>query len=139
MKTICSYCDGKRIASVLLMLVMALSSFATDIKETPVETDPDDLVIVNGDTISMILPERNFGRYDRGLYNFLYIPKGAWAFGLTASYGEFNSEDMEILSVIKDFNFKGKMYSIKPSVSYFFRHNQSIGFILNYTDRKSVV
>lgn len=137
MKTICSYCDGKRIASVLLMLVMALSSFATDIKETPVETDPDDLVIVNGDTISMILPERNFGRYDRGLYNFLYIPKGAWAFGLTASYGEFNSEDMEILSVIKDFNFKGKMYSIKPSVSYFFRHNQSIGFILNYTRGKA--
>ena len=67
----------------------------------------EDLVIVGSDTISILLPERNLGRYDRGLFNYLFIPKGQWAFGLTASYGEFNSEDVEVLSVIKDFNFKG--------------------------------
>jgi hypothetical protein len=43
-------------------------------------------VIVGEDTVSVILPERNFGRYDRGLYNYLFIPKGKWAIGLTASY-----------------------------------------------------
>ncbi len=59
--------------------------------------------------------------------------KGQWAFGLTASYGEFNSEDVEVLSVIKDFNFKGKLYSIKPSVSYFFKSNQSLGLKFDYT------
>lgn len=93
----------------------------------------DEKVIVGEDTVSIIIPERNFGRYDRGLFNYLYIPKGRWAFGLTASYGEFNSEDVQILSVLSDFDFKGKMYSIKPSVSYFFRNNQSIGFVLDYT------
>ena len=61
----------------------------------------EDLVIVGSDTISILLPERNLGRYDRGLFNYLFIPKGQWAFGLTASYGEFNSEDVEVLSVIK--------------------------------------
>lgn len=93
----------------------------------------EDLVIVGSDTISILLPERNLGRYDRGLFNYLFIPKGQWAFGLTASYGEFNSEDVEVLSVIKDFNFKGKLYSIKPSVSYFFKSNQSLGLKFDYT------
>lgn len=93
----------------------------------------DEKVIVGGDTISIIIPERNYGRYDRGLFNYLFIPKGQWAFGLTASYGEFDADDVQILSVLKDFNFKGKIYSIKPSISYFIRNNQSIGLKFNYT------
>ena len=36
-------------------------------------------VIVGEDTVSIIIPQRNFGRYDRGLFNFLFIPKGQWA------------------------------------------------------------
>jgi len=93
----------------------------------------DEKVIVGDDTVSIIIPQRNFGRYDRGLFNFLFIPKGQWAFGLTASYGEFGSEDIQVLSVLKDFDFKGKLYSIKPSVSYFIGNNQSIGLKFNYT------
>lgn len=90
-------------------------------------------VIVGADTVSMILKDRNFGRYDRGLYNFLFIPKGQWAFGLSASYGEFDSEDVQILSLMKDLTFRGKLYSLKPEVNYFIRNNQSIGFRFNYT------
>ena len=80
---------------------------------------PSEKVIVNGDTVSMVIPQRNFGRYDRGLFNYLFIPKGEWAFGLTASYGELNTEDIQVLGILKDLDFKGKIYSIKPSVSYF--------------------
>lgn len=90
-------------------------------------------VIVGNDTIGIILPQRNFGRYDRGLFNFLFIPKGQWSFGLTASYGEFNSDDVQILNAIKDFNFNGKMYSIKPSIGYFITNNQSLGVKFNFT------
>lgn len=93
----------------------------------------DEKVIVGGDTVSVILPEKNYGRYDRGLFNYLYIPKGQWAFGLTASYGEFDADDVQLLSVLKDFDFKGKIYSIKPSISYFIRNNQSIGLKFSYT------
>ena len=88
--------------------------------------DKDKLVIVDGDTVSMIIPERNFGRYDRGLFNYLFIPKGKWAFGLTASYGELNTDDIQVLSILENVDFKGKIYSIKPSISYFFKNNQSI-------------
>lgn len=91
-------------------------------------------VIVGNDTVSMIISEKNLGRYNRGLYNYLFIPKGDWVFGLNASYGEFNADDVEILSILKNFDFGGKIYSIKPSASYFFKNNQSIGVRLNYTN-----
>ena len=93
-------------------------------------------VIVGNDTVRLIIPERNFGRYDRGLFNFLFIPKGKWAFGLTASYGEFDTEDVQVLSFLKDFNFKGSMFSLSPSVSYFVRHNMAVGMKLGYSRNK---
>ncbi len=101
----------------------------------PLPGGPDnDLVIVNGtDTISMILPEPNFSRYHRGLFNYLIIPRGEWNFGLTASYGELNTEDVQLLNILTDVSLKGKTYAIKPSVHYFFRHNQSIGLKIVYT------
>lgn len=97
----------------------------------------DRKVIVGGDTVSIILPDKNYGRYDRGLFNFLIIPKGQWSFGLTASYGEFNTDDVQILSILKNFDIKIKAYSLKPSIAYFFRSNQSIGIKFDYT-RSSV-
>lgn len=90
-------------------------------------------VIVGDDTVSVILPERNFGRYDRGLFNYLYIPKGKWALGLTANYGELKTEDVQVLDLLGDLDLNGKIYSINPTVSYFFRHNQSIGLRLTYS------
>lgn len=93
----------------------------------------DEKVIVGDDTVSIIIPEHNFGRYDRGLYNYLFIPKGQWSFGLSASYGELNTDDVQVLSILKDVDFKGKIYSIQPTVAYFIRNNQSIGLKLTYS------
>ncbi len=112
-----------KISTLLLMLTLSFSVFASDI--------PD--VIVGNDTVSMVIPEKNYGRYDRGLKNYLFIPKGDWQFGLNASFGEFDTEDMQLLSIMKDFDFKAKVYSVKPMVSYFFNNNQSVGVRLNYT------
>lgn len=89
-------------------------------------------VIVGKDTVPVIIPEKNYGRYDRGLYNFLIIPRGQWSFGLTASYGEFDSKDVEVLSLVKNLDLKLKSYSLRPSIAYFFRNNQSIGITFNY-------
>lgn len=90
-------------------------------------------VIVGGDTVSIILPSTNYGRYDRGLFNYLIIPRGQWSMGLTASYGEFNSDDVQMLGILKDFDIGVKIYSIKPSISYFFKSNQSLGLKFNYS------
>lgn len=128
------------ITAAALICPAAASAQTVDSLEVYSEFSPeptgnilDQKVIVGNDTVSIILPQRNFGRYDRGLFNFLFIPKGQWSFGLTASYGEFNSDDVQILSLIKDFDFKGKMYSIKPTIGYFVANNQSVGLKFNYT------
>lgn len=99
--------------------------------EIPAELN--EKVIVKGDTVDMIIPDRNFGRFDRGLFNYLFIPKGQWMFGVTASYGEFDADDVEILRALKDFDFKGKQYAIRPTIGYFFRSNQCVGLKFDYT------
>ena len=90
-------------------------------------------VIVGRDTVPVILPQKNYGRYDRGLFNYLFIPKGQWSFGLMASSGEFNTDNYQVLSLLKNLDLKIKAYSLQPSVMYFFDNNQAIGLKFNYT------
>lgn len=101
------------------------------------EVDLNEKVIFRGDTINMVLKDRNLGRYDRGLFNFLFIPKGIWQVGITASYGEFSTSDLEILDLISDVDFRGKLWSIRPYFSYFLRSNLSVGLRLGYTQGKA--
>jgi hypothetical protein len=95
------------------------------------------LVVIKGDTVSEILKERNFGRFDRGLFNYIFIPKGDWQFGVTASYGEFSSSDLQMLDLLSDFDFKGHSFSIKPYISYFIRSNISVGLRFGYSSSKA--
>lgn len=97
----------------------------------------DEKVIVGNDTMNLVIPERNFGRYDRGLFNYLFIPRKQWTFGLMASYGEFDADDVEILQALKDFDFSGKQYAIRPSVAYFFRNNQCVGLKFDYVRQQA--
>lgn len=126
----------RHIGILLLFITVSMCASAQITRKDSVPhglAEVDEQVVVRGDTISIVLPQKNYGRYDRGLFNFLYIPKGEWAFGFTASYGELNTEDIQVLSMLKNIDFGGKLYSLKPSVSYFFNHNQSLGMRLNYT------
>lgn len=97
------------------------------------ELDKLGLVIVGQDTVSVVLPGKNYSRYDRGLYNYLFMPKGKWGLGLTASYGEFNTDDLDVLAVLNNLNIKGSTFSIKPSAMYAFRHNHVAGLRLGYS------
>ncbi|MCM1482885.1 MAG: hypothetical protein NC043_00990 [Muribaculaceae bacterium] len=128
----------------IILTILAVLTFAAAQAAEPADSarvlslsssggDLDEKVIVGGDTVSIIIPEYNFGRYDRGLYNYLFIPKGQWMFGISASYGDFNADDVQILSVLRDFDFSGKQYAIRPVIGYFFRSNQCIGLKFDYT------
>lgn len=130
----------KTFAIVSLIVSMALWSAdglqAQEVVRKDMFTlNPDSVehVIVGGDTVSVIIPERNFGRYHRGLFNYLIIPRGKWGFGLTASYGEIVTDDTSILSLLTKLDMNVKTYSIKPYLSYFIKHNQSVGLRFNYT------
>lgn len=101
--------------------------------------DLNETTVFRGDTIPMILKDRNLGRFDRGLFNHLFVPKGTWSFGLTASYGEFSTSDLEIFDVLNDIDLSAHSFSIKPSISYFIRNNLSIGLRLGYTNSKAAI
>lgn len=103
------------------------------VKGHPHHPELDEKVIVGADTVSLVIRDRNFGRYDRGLFNYLFIPRNQWVIDLMASYGEFNAKDVELLQAVKDFNFDGKQYAISPTIGYFFRNNQCVGLKFNYT------
>lgn len=99
--------------------------------EEPV--DLNEKVVFRGDTINMVLKDRNLGRFDRGLFNYLFIPKGIWQIGLTASYGEFSTSDLEILDLVSDIDFSGKLWSVRPYFQYFIKSNISVGLRLGFT------
>lgn len=124
------------LAMALAAVICSLTASAQEIVRKHLlnpDSIPNEFVLVGEDTVHMIIPERNYGRFDRGLFNWLYVPKGRWGFGVNASYGELDTEDVQVLSLIKNVNLKGKTYSIKPAISYFIRNNQSVGLQFNYT------
>ncbi|MDE6007458.1 MAG: hypothetical protein K2G67_07890 [Muribaculaceae bacterium] len=94
--------------------------------------DPDEKTIYKGDTVNMVLKSINLGRFDRGLSNFLFIPKGTWQVGLTASYGEIGTKDLDIFGLLSDIDISAYAFSIKPYIQYFLRNNMAIGLRLGY-------
>jgi len=99
--------------------------------------DKNEMVIVGNDTVPLFIKERNLGRYDRGLLNYLFVPKGKWMFGMTASYGNFDAADVQILDLMTDLDFKGHAFSVKPYISYFIRNNLSVGMRFVYSNAKA--
>lgn len=98
--------------------------------------DASERVIFKDDTLKMQLPTRNLGRFDRGLSNYLFIPRGQWSFGLTASYGEFSTDDLGMFNLLSDIDITAHAFSIRPYFSYFIRNNTSVGLRFSYSCAK---
>lgn len=101
--------------------------------------DSSERVTWKGDTIPMKLRDRNLGRFDRGLFNYLFIPRGNWSFGGTVSYGELSTDDMEVFDLLSDIDLGGHIFSIKPYLEYFVGNNISCGLRFGYTSGKAHV
>lgn len=88
----------------------------------PAEAEPTDMI-----------KTKAIGRYDRGIKNYRFIPKGKWMGGVTVSYINFDSNDSQMLfSLLKDFSFNGKTFSVKPSAGYAISDNMVVGFKFGY-------
>lgn len=101
------------------------------------QSEHEEWVTFRGDTIPTMLRERNLGRFDRGLSNHLFLPKGIWTIGATASYGEFSTSNLEILDLVSDIDFSGHMFAIRPYFSYTIANNMAVGMKLAYTSGKA--
>ncbi|MDE7381380.1 MAG: hypothetical protein K2N03_04545 [Muribaculaceae bacterium] len=107
------------------------------VKRDNSKIDLTEKTIFNGDTIPMVLKDRNLGRFDRGLFNYLFIPKGMWQFGLTASYGEFSTSDMELMDLLSDIDISAHSFALRPYLAYFIRNNISVGLRFGYNETKA--
>lgn len=83
--------------------------------------------------VEIVSPIKEKRTFERGLTNYSYIAKNEWICGITASYTGFNSDDSDLLLLIKDFNFTGSLFGINPFVGYFVADNQCIGIKLGYS------
>ena len=76
-------------------------------------------------------------KFDRGLTNYSFIPKNEWICGITASYTGYNSDENDLLLLVKDFNFTGSLFGVHPYVGYFVADNHCVGVKLGYSATKA--
>lgn len=81
-----------------------------------------------------LIKMKAIGRYDRGILNYRFVPKGKWIGGLTFSYVNLDSDDSSLLySIIGDVDASFTTKSIHPFVGYALRDNVVVGAKFGYS------
>lgn len=98
---------------------------------TPVSSEAAEALPVAAEA-APVVPERpltvNEKRRQRGLTDThnLFIPKGQWIFGGTASYSTHTNETYQFL-IVEKINSKGYNVKVSPMIAYALRDNMAIG------------
>lgn len=71
-------------------------------------------------------------KFDRGIEQKTFIPKGQWMCGASFSYSEHKDDNFKWL-ILDDVNSVGYTFKVSPVVSYFIRDNIAIGGRLAYS------
>lgn len=80
------------------------------------------------DSASRVIRVPNEGaRIDRGIYQYLFIPKGQVLAGATLSYAHLNSDDSQFLLMIDGLQAECSMTRISPFVGVSYAKNQVLG------------
>lgn len=67
-----------------------------------------------------LLRIKRVGRFDRGIVNYRFMPKGKWMFGTDFSFWDYNSEDSKLLfTYLDDFDFEARTINVAPFIGYF--------------------
>ncbi|MGL5273518.1 MAG: hypothetical protein ACRC8J_08580, partial [Phocaeicola sp.] len=133
----------KQIAFLLLFVVQSVATFA---QQEPVKTIQvtDTVYQIKYDTIYIYKSETSVidstelikvpavGRFNRGILNYRFLPKGKWLFGATASFLSYDSREISALSIIGNLNANAKIYGFNPFIGYVFKDNQVLGAKLGY-------
>lgn len=80
-----------------------------------------------------LLRIKQVGRFDRGIINYRFMPKGQTMVGLDASFWTFDSRESKLLfAYLDNFTFNARTVSINPFIGYFFKDNQAVGMKWGY-------
>ena len=123
------------VISFLLLAAFAHPAISMD-KETG--SYGADSLLVGQDSLSgkfhikdRLLPVSH--RIDRGINTITYVYKNEIAVGIDVSYGTLSSDDTNLMLLLDDLDFKGSVFTVNPSVGYFFRDNMCVGTRFGYS------
>jgi len=115
------------VVAVLLCSMLAAQQPAVD------SLDRNDAAAVVSDSASRIIRVPAQGRrVDRGIFQYLFIPKGGWFAGAQISYAYFSSSDSEYFLLLKGLNASGSFTRVTPFIGYFYHRNQCLGVQFAY-------
>lgn len=83
-------------------------------------------------TLPLAAQEAPKTKFDRGITQSVFVPKGQWIGGLSMSYSE-HSEDNHRVLVLEKINSSGYNVKASPMVAYTFRDNVAAGGRLSYS------
>lgn len=83
---------------------------------------------------------KRIGRYDRGIMNYRFIPKGKWISGFTMSYWDYNSADNKLLFAYFDnFDCNGRNLNFSVYGGYAVRDNMVLGLKFGYRNMRGAL
>lgn len=122
----------RKITTGLLLLWLGLAGTAQAQRPQPQQTETPTTVFAAADTTAVAEEEqpltRNEIRNQRGLSDVknLFIPKGQWVFGGTASYSTHSNDTYQFL-VIEGIQSRGYNFRVSPLIAYAVRDNMALG------------
>lgn len=113
----------RKISITTLLLTLLCMTGAAQTQQEPAPAAADTAALLPARPLSV-----NEMRRERGLtdVNNLFVPKGQWIFGGTASYSTHSNESYQFL-VVEGINSKGYTFRVSPLIAYAFRDNMALG------------
>lgn len=83
------------------------------------------------------LKMKAIGRYNRGIMNYRFIPRGKWIAGFTVSYWDYNSADNKLMfAYFDDFDCDGRNLNFSLYGGYAVADNTIVGLKFGYRNTK---
>ena len=126
------------IISLLFISVSAVPALSMDKDDVLILEHPDSLAAAEdtAGTAELHIKDRFLPvsrRIDRGINAITYVYKKEIAVGIDVSYGTLSSDDTNLMLLLDNLDFKGSVFTVNPSVGYFFRDNMCVGTRFGYT------
>lgn len=123
----------KRLIVCVMLMWFALSSWGRVTTLLDSLATKDSIPHFKNDTLPVkgnldFLKMKAFGRYDRGITNYRFVPKGQWMFGFTVSYWDYSSADNKLLfAYFDDFDCDGRNLNFSVYGGCAIHSNQIVG------------
>lgn len=135
------------IEKITYLLLVGLFAATTALAQTPSEVAADEVAqpvkktkAQLADSASRVIRVPSEGaRVDRGIYQYLFIPKGQVLAGATLSYAHLDSDDSQFMLMIDGLQAEGSMTRISPFIGVSYAKNQVLGARFAYQTTRGKV